>query len=93
VSILSIKVYLIYGNSELVQLVSRAEEAPTKGVITDFFPFRGGINYISTEEGSFHRYILCWFEDKEDDFNKAGRRQMGVTFSNGIIFVTDEENK
>lgn len=53
----------------------------------------GDINYISTEEGSFHRYILSWFEDKEDDFNRAGRRQMGVKFPNGITFVTDKENK
>jgi len=58
VSTLSISVYLIYGNRKLAQLVSRAEEVPTfKGDITDFFPFMGDIDYISTEEGSSHRYI------------------------------------
>jgi hypothetical protein len=75
-------------------VVSRGEEETAfRGEITDFFPLMGDIDYISTEEGSSGRYILCWFEDEEDDISKAWRRLISVTFPNGIAFVTDEENK
>lgn len=75
-------------------MVSRGEGEPAfRGGITEFFRLMGDIDYISTEEGASDRYILCWFEDEEDDFNKAWRRLTGVTFPNGIAFVTDEEGK
>jgi hypothetical protein len=75
-------------------VVSQREgETAWRGDITDFFPLMGDIDYISTSEGLSDRYILCWFDDEEDDFNKAWRRLMGVTFPNGVPFITDAEDK
>ena len=64
-----------------------------KGDIEDFFPFMGDIDYISSAEGKSDRYVLCWLDDREDDFSKAWRRLTGVTFPDGITFVTDEKGK
>ncbi len=64
-----------------------------KGNIEDFFPFMGDIDYISSAEGISDRYVLCWLDDREDDFSKAWRRLTGVTFPDGIAFVTNEKGK
>ena len=69
------------------------EETAFRGHITDFFPLMGDIDYISTKRGSSDQYVLCWFEDEEDDFTKAWRRLTGVTFPNGITFVTNNDCK
>ena len=61
--------------------------------LEDFFPLMGDINYISSKEGKADRYVLCWFDDRYDDFGKAFRRLTGVTFSEGIKCVTDEKGK
>ncbi len=75
-------------------IVTRKEEkAEFSGSIKDFFSLMGDIDYISSEEGMSDRYVLCWFEDREDDFNKAWRRLTGVTFPEGIAYVTDEKGK
>jgi hypothetical protein len=75
-------------------VVSRGEkETAFRCNVKDFFPLMGDIDYISTEKGLAGRYVLCWFEDEEDDFSEAWRRLMGVTFPNGIAFLTDEEGK
>lgn len=75
--------------------ISRVEEkdANFKGNLKDFFPFMGDIDYISSMDGMSDRYVLCWLDDKEDDFSKAWRRLTGVTFSAGITFTTDEKSK
>jgi len=69
------------------------EEGNFRGSIKDFFSLMGDIDCISAKEGMTDRYVLCWFEDKEDDFSKAWRRLTGVTFSAGITFATDENGK
>ncbi len=75
-------------------VISRAEEsAKFKGYIKDFFPFMGDIDYISSTKGISDRYVLCWLDDKEDNFSKAWRRLTGVTFPAGITFITDENGK
>ena len=61
--------------------------------LEDFFSLMGDIDYISSEEGKADRYVLCWFDDRYDDFGKAFRRLTGVTFSEGIKCVTDEKGK
>jgi hypothetical protein len=61
--------------------------------LEDFFPLMGDIDYISSEEGKADSYVLCWFDDRYDDFGKAFRRLTGVTFSEGIKCVTDEKGK
>ena len=75
-------------------VVSQHEEETTfEGDITDFFPLMGDIDYISTREGASGRYVVCWFDDEEDDFRKAWRRLTGVAFPHGMTFVTNEEGK
>lgn len=61
--------------------------------LEDFFPLMGDINYISSKEGKADRYVLCWFDDREDDFGKAFRRLTGVTFPEGIKCVNDKKGK
>jgi flavodoxin len=75
-------------------VVSRTEvDTKFRGEIKDFFPLMGDIDYISSEEGLSDKYVICWFEDEEDDFGKAWRRLMGVSFPNGITFVVDKDGK
>lgn len=71
------------------------EEGETKfeGNIKDFFPLMGDIDYVSSERGKSESYVVCWFEDKEDDFKKAWRRLTGVVFPAGITFTADEHGK
>jgi hypothetical protein len=74
-------------------LVSQTEDGKFRGNITDFFPLMGDIDYILTNEGKADRYVLCWLDDKEDDFSKAWRRLNGVFFPNGVSYVVDEKEK
>jgi len=77
------------------RLVISRKDKETKfhGNIEDFFPLMGEIDYLSTKEGKADRYVLCWFDDSEDDFGRAFRRLTGATFPEGIKFVTDEKGK
>lgn len=63
------------------------------GNMKNFFPLMGDIDYISSTEGMSDRYVVCWFDDKEDDFGKAWRRLAGVSFPVGITFTSDKEGK
>jgi len=75
-------------------VVSRREEGSKFDcALNDFFPIMGELDYVSTKEGKADTYVLCWFDDKEDDFSKAFRRLTGVTFPEGTKFVTDEKGK
>ncbi len=51
------------------------------GRITNFFPLMGNLDYISSPEGKKDQYVLCWFDDREDDFNTAFKKLTGVKFS------------
>ncbi len=46
----------------------------------------GDIDYLSSNEGASDHYVLCWFEDKEEDLSNAWRRLIGVTFRDGVSF-------
>ena len=72
--------------------IARAENG-FRGSIKDFFPLMGNIDYISSTEGMADCYVLCWFDDEEDDSNKAWRRLTAVTFTTGIAFKADEKGK
>ncbi len=75
-------------------VVSRVEEVSKfGGVIKDFFPLMGDIDYVSSKEGKSSRYVLCWLDDREDDFGKAWRRLTAVAFPSGLTFVTDKRGK
>jgi hypothetical protein len=68
-------------------------ETKIEGNMNDFFPLMGNIDYISSEKGISESYVVCWLEDKEDDFKKAWRRLVGVTFPAGVNFIVDEDGK
>ena len=73
--------------------VSKVKEGLLRGSIEEFFPLMGDIDYVSSEKGMSDRYVLCWFEDREDDFSKMWRRLTGVTFSNGIALASEQDDK
>jgi hypothetical protein len=62
-------------------------------VLEDFFPIMGNLDYITTKEGKVDTYVLCWFDDSEDNFNSAFRRLTGVTFNEGIECINDNKGK
>jgi hypothetical protein len=64
-----------------------------KGYIKDFFSLMGDSDYISSADGLRDRYVLCWFDDLEDDFSKAAQRLFGVVFPNGVSYITNERGK
>jgi hypothetical protein len=69
------------------------EDKGLKGKINDFFSLVGDIDYISCAEGKNEKYVLCWFDDSEDDFKKSSRKLTGVTFPSGVSFTTIEEKR
>jgi len=75
--------------------VTKTEEKENKftGTIKDFFPIMGDIDYVTSKEGKNDNYVLCWFEDKEEDFTKFWRQLTSATFPNGISFTTDKRGK
>jgi hypothetical protein len=73
--------------------VSSTKGKKFNGRIKDFFPLMGNIDYISTAKGKTDGYVLCWFDDKEEDFNKFWRQATTVTFPKGITFTVDKKGK
>jgi hypothetical protein len=73
--------------------VDTSEKKVLEGNVEDFFALMGNLDYISFKGGETDRYVVCWFDDKEDDFIKASRRLSGVTFPPGISFSVDERGK
>ena len=75
-------------------VISRDEKKEElKGTIKDFFPLMGDTEYLSSEKGISDRYVLCWFDDEEENFNKSWRRALGVTFPSGITLVENAMKK
>jgi len=59
-----------------------------EGEINSSFTLMGDVDTITAPT----RYVLCWMDDREDDFKKAWRRLSGVTFPKEVSFKT-EDNK
>lgn len=76
-----------------LEILKENKDSEISGNIDDFFPLMGDIDYVSSESGKFDRYVLCWFDDGEDDFGKSWRRLIGVTFPHGFEFSTDSKGK
>jgi hypothetical protein len=73
--------------------VTTSEKKSLEGNIENFFVLMGNFDYVSFKGGEVDRYVLCWFDDKEDDFIKAARRLGGVKFPQGMPFKIDERRK
>jgi hypothetical protein len=86
------KAFAVVKTRKLV--VSRVEgEIEVNGTIDEFFPLMGDIDDIATGTSSSERYVLCWFDDDEDDVANAWRRLTGVTFPNGVTRTTNDKGK
>ena len=72
---------------------SQNDQKELSCVLDEFFPIMGRIDYMTTKEGKADNYVLCWFDDKEDDFGKAFRRLTGVTIDKEITCETDSKGK
>lgn len=87
-----VKAFAVVKAKKLV--ISKVEEDEKfRGNIIDFFPLMGDVDYISSTEGKSDKYVLCWLDDREDDFSKAWRRLNGVTFPREINCITNEKGK
>jgi hypothetical protein len=73
--------------------VTTSEKKTLEGSVEDFFALMGNLDYISFKGGEIDRYVVCWFDDKGDDFIQAARRLSGVTFPPGMSFKVDERGK
>jgi hypothetical protein len=73
--------------------ITKSESNEIEGNLQDFFALMGNLDYISSKEGESDRYIACWFDDRDNDFERAGRRLIGVTFPTGTRFAVDEREK
>jgi hypothetical protein len=62
------------------------------GSISDFFPLMGDMDYLTSEKGDKEKYVFCWFNDEEDDLDKAWLRLIGVTLSD-VQYITDDKGK
>ncbi len=86
------KAFLVVKARRLV--IWRDEEGEgIRGSINDFFPLMGDIDYLSSNKGASDHYVLCWFEDKEEELSNAWRRLTGVTFGDGVSFVINTMKK
>jgi hypothetical protein len=73
--------------------VITSEKKTLEGNVEDFFVLMGNFDYVSFKGGEADRYVVCWFDDKEDDFIKAARRLSGVIFPPEMSFKVDERGK
>ncbi|NLE04195.1 MAG: hypothetical protein GX638_05255 [Crenarchaeota archaeon] len=53
----------------------------------------GDVDYVSSPEGLGDKYVLCWFDDVEEDTTKNLRRLTSVSFSQKVIYTTTESGK
>jgi len=73
--------------------VNSSEKRTLDGNIEDFFVLMGNFDYVSFKGGEADRYVICWFDEKVDNFIQAARRIGGVTFPPGMSFKADENGK
>lgn len=88
-----VKAFAVVKARKLTITKTGEKETRYAGTIKDFFPIMGDIDYISTDQGKKDNYVLCWFEDKEEDFTKFWRQMNGAAFPKGISFTTDNKGK
>jgi hypothetical protein len=74
-------------------IISKTNKNKLIGEIKDFFPLMGNLDCISSIEGITEKYVLCWFDDSIDDFKFSFRRISGVSFTDPVSYVLDENGK
>jgi len=69
------------------------EKEHVSGHLEDFFALMGDVDYISSPQGSTDKYVLCWFDNSEEDTTKDLRRLTGVTFPKKVSYTLTESGK
>lgn len=73
--------------------LTKSENGTINGNIYDFFTLMGDVDIISSPEAVKEQYILCWFDDTEEDTTKDLRRMSGVTFPTKLTYTVNENGK
>jgi hypothetical protein len=73
--------------------VVESDSGALTGKIIDFFELMGSVDCLTSEEGARDRYVICWFDDAEEDQNRAARRLTGVVFAKTISCVLDMKQR
>ncbi|WNZ28987.1 MAG: hypothetical protein IAX21_10170 [Candidatus Bathyarchaeota archaeon] len=84
---------LVAVKARKIVVFKQTDNIKLKGTIEEFFPLIGDFDYLFTPEGKTDKYVLCWFDDEEDDFSTAFRRVTGVTFPHGIRCESNDKGK
>ncbi len=50
--------------------VARSDSSELTGTIQDFFKIMGDLDYLSSAQGASDHYVICWFDDAEQDTTK-----------------------
>ncbi len=70
-----------------------SKDSKLAGDIQDFFKLMGDPDYLSSTQGSNDHYIICWFDDTEEDTTKDFRRLSKVTFDKNLSCVVSKNGK
>jgi hypothetical protein len=73
--------------------LSESTDSKLVGSIHDFFTLMGEADYLSSAEGAVDHYVMCWFDDTEEDTSKDLRRLRGVTFTSKVSYALNESGK
>ncbi|MEW6592134.1 MAG: hypothetical protein AB1305_00360 [Candidatus Hadarchaeota archaeon] len=73
------KAFLVVKAKKLV--VNKESGSDVKGSLHDFFPLMGDVDQLYKHGKSSSTCIVCWMDDREEDFDRAWRRMDGVKFS------------
>ena len=72
-------------------VVTKGETPKFSGKIEDFFTLMGDVDYISSPEGKTDNYVLCWFDDDEQDMTKDLRRLRSVRFNGEVTHIENQK--
>jgi len=70
-------------------VLNQLERGGFSGNVEGFFCLMGDADELKSNQ----KYIVCWFDDKVDDFYEGFRRLSGVTFPSGVNYSLDKRNK
>lgn len=73
--------------------LSRSKDSKVTGNIVDFFTLMGDADYLTSTEGAADRYVMCWFDDTEQDITKDLRRLRGVTLKGKVTCALNPAGK
>jgi hypothetical protein len=69
------------------------EGSKYSGIIWDFFTLMGDADYLTTKEGAADHYVMCWFDDNEQDMAKDLRRLRGVALRGKVTCILNDSGK